>query len=342
MPPPPDKNHPIVRKIAASWRSLTGGRQVRDPQRATLVACSGGADSSALLIALAAASPGSITAAHIVHDMRPEAQAHADRDAVRELAARLEVPVVESAIRARAPKANYEARARRMRYEALAALARQAGICCIATAHHADDQLETVLMRLMRGAGPGGLSGIPRRRLVDHLVPPVHLVRPMLGITRADARAICEHAGWAWREDPTNLDPSRRRSAIRDRVAPVLRELQPSVAARAVAAADLCRGAWAVIDQNASAILQSARWDSNRCLMDRHALRAAPRAIASQAVRRAAIRIAGPASADRLPQRSVNAAIRAIRDTSGERREFRWRGVSVTVHGDRVRIEPTG
>jgi tRNA(Ile)-lysidine synthase TilS/MesJ len=87
---------PSARRIVARWRELTGGSRVRDDRRRTLVACSGGADSSALLIALSSlAAPGSIAAAHILHDMRSPDEARLDRDAAASLAERFGVRLIE-------------------------------------------------------------------------------------------------------------------------------------------------------------------------------------------------------------------------------------------------------
>jgi tRNA(Ile)-lysidine synthase len=157
-----------VRTVSRAWRELTGGlTRGRDSQRRTLIACSGGADSSGLAIALASAVSKprmQFVVAHVVHDMRAEDEALADRDATKGLAARLGLEFVESRVRLRGLSGNAEAVARRLRYAALKQLAEDHGCGFIATAHQADDQLETMLMKLIRGAGPRGLAGVAPSR----------------------------------------------------------------------------------------------------------------------------------------------------------------------------------
>ncbi len=330
-----------IRRIAASWRSLSGGRGRRDLERRTLVACSGGADSCALLLALAAsAAPGTIVAAHVVHDMRIQPVALADRDATRTLAASLNIPFVEAEIQARPEAGNLEASSRRLRYGALAALAREAECPLVATGHHADDQLETVLMRLLRGAGPAGLAGISARRSIDRLSPRVMLIRPMLGVTREACEEICRSAGWTWREDETNQDAGHLRAALRLRVTPLLRELNSAAPLHAVSAASLCKEAWGMVRRAGQTVIDGADKAQGCVSFSREALRACPRVVAAEAVRTAITCVGPPDVADRITRRSVLAAIRAARDSSGESRQFGWRGVGIEVTRERVRVFP--
>lgn len=235
------------RRIVRSWRALTGGSAVRDDGRPTLLAVSGGADSSALAIALAG-KPGTRAIGHIVHDLRPPAQAEADRQLVEQLGQKLSLPVhVE---RVHVPKGNAEGNARTVRYEALAAIARAVGCQYVATGHHADDVLETMLAHLIRGTGPRGLRGpAPLRELGTSGM----LVRPMLRVTRAQSEAICASHGWAWAHDATNDDPgtadTRLRAALRARVLPVLEELRPGAASRAARTSEAIADAMVVVDQ---------------------------------------------------------------------------------------------
>lgn len=217
-----------VRRVLRSWREMTGGTGRLDlRRRRTLVACSAGVDSSALAFALASAT-SEIVLGHVVHDLRGRVAREGDRDAARDLAARLGVEFAHADVTIER-RGNLEAGARRARYTALAGMAEASGCEFVATGHQADDQLETVLMQLLRGRR--SLAGAaPTRRLTRG----VRLIRPMLVVTRAEAEAICRSARWAWREDATNEDESRLRAALRGRVLPILRELSPTVAGRAV------------------------------------------------------------------------------------------------------------
>ncbi|MBL8745089.1 MAG: tRNA lysidine(34) synthetase TilS, partial [Phycisphaerae bacterium] len=194
----------FARRVALQWRRLIGSGGSR-----TLIACSGGADSTALLLALALASR-ELVVGHVLHDLRARADAEADRDFVRVLADRLGLPFVEAEVRVAACPGNAESNARRERYRSLARLASAHNCLFVATAHHADDQFETMLMALTRGCGPGGLRGIAPSRVLPESETDrvVTLIRPMLHVTRAEARAACASAGIAWREDRTNTDTS--------------------------------------------------------------------------------------------------------------------------------------
>jgi len=229
-----------------SWRALTGGPSVRDADRPTMLAVSGGADSSALAFALAG-TPGVHAIGHVVHDLRPAREAEADRDVVERLGTRVGLPV--RVARVRVGPGNAEAGARRVRYDALAGLAIEAGCRYVAVAHHAGDVLETMLANLVRGAGPRGLRGPAPRRGVGRGVT---VVRPMLRVTRANAEAICAAHDWAWVHDTTNDDSgdedARLRAALRARVLPVLEDLRPGAATRAARAAEAIGQAVRVVD----------------------------------------------------------------------------------------------
>lgn len=232
----PTKSHPFVRAAIGAWRAMTDGPSRRDADRGTLLACSAGADSTALAVALSRAN-APFTLAHIRHDLRSRDETAADRDLVRELAKRLHRPFVESSVEIARAAGNAEANARHARYNALAQLASEAGLPFVATAHHADDQLETVLMRLLRGSGPKGLAAIrPTRPLAKGRT----LIRPMLALDPAHARAMLREHAIAWREDRTNEDLTRTRAALRARVLPVLREIRPTAPASAARSAEAC------------------------------------------------------------------------------------------------------
>lgn len=342
-PPPTDARaelrrllaaEPAARRILADARRLTGGSRTRDPERPTLLACSGGADSSALVLAIAA-SPIPAVVAHVLHDLRPPEQAEADRDAARRLAERCGLPFAEARVQVRDLPGNAEANARRARYGALARLASEHACRFVATGHQADDQAETLLMRLLRGAGPEGLSGVRPRR---SLAPGVALVRPMLRITRPEAEAICRAAGWAWREDLTNRDTARLRAAVRHTVLPALRTLRPDAAVRLAAAAEIQATVDAAIRARARALLLGP--EAGEVRLPLAALRAAPEAVRVAALREALRRLG--VLGDRHTRRALDPVIRAIADGSTQPRRFELARVEIGIHAGAVRVRPIG
>ncbi len=191
------------------------------PGAGVVVALSGGPDSVALLLVArtwAAASGAPLVAAHLNHGLRP---GESDLDAAfcRDLCARLGVRLMEGAADPRAAArergAGIEEAARHLRRRFLLdALASLGGPGCVATGHHRDDQVETVLMRLMRGTGPDGLRGI--RPVAGAFI------HPLLGWDRVAIVACLEAQGQPWRLDATNLDGDNVRARLRREVIPVL------------------------------------------------------------------------------------------------------------------------
>ena len=186
-----------------------------------LIACSGGADSVAL--AASAVRVGvRCSIGHVDHGLRPESAADAEH--VRALARSLGVGFHLEKISALDVRdAGLEGAAREARYAALARLARQADAVAVVTAHTRRDLAETVLLRLIRGAGPGALAGVRRRRV---LTEGLDLLRPLLDVPRAATEAYCRGRGLAFVEDPHNRDPARARARLRA-LWPQLLELNP-------------------------------------------------------------------------------------------------------------------
>lgn len=171
-----------------------------------VLAVSGGPDSMALLALAHAAFPGRVAAATFDHRLRAGS---ADEAAmVASACAGLGIPHVTLAPQAPINGSSIQARAREARYEALIAWA--AGRFLL-TAHHADDQAETLLMRLNRASGLAGLAAIRATRWVEG----TPVIRPLLGWRRAELRAIVEASGLPFVDDPSNADPRHDRTAIR-------------------------------------------------------------------------------------------------------------------------------
>ena len=172
------------------------------------VAVSGGPDSLALLLLATAARPGRIEAATVDHGLRAESAREADM--VAALCGELSVPHrILPADWNQPPEANIQAKARDLRYRLLNDWAIERGLLAIATAHHADDQAETLLMRLARGAGVGGLGATKARRALSD---EVMLIRPLLGWRKAELAELVLEAGLDPVDDPTNRDLKHDRS----------------------------------------------------------------------------------------------------------------------------------
>ena len=172
---------------------------------------SGGPDSLALLLLAATAHPGQIEAATVDHGLREGSADEAAMGAA--LCQRLNVPhQILTADWAVPPAANIQAAARAMRYRLLGGWAQMQRLPAVATAHHADDQAETMIMRLARGSGIAGLGG---SRVSRPLIDTVRLIRPLLGWRKTDLLALVEAAGIAAIDDPANRDPRHDRSRIR-------------------------------------------------------------------------------------------------------------------------------
>ena len=175
------------------------------------IAVSGGPDSLALLLLAAAARSGKVEAATIDHGLRPESAGEAEMvgDICRHLGVSHQILLADWP---QAPTVNVQASARAMRYRLLNEWATDSGLEAVATAHHADDQAETLLMRLLRGAGVAGLGGTrSKRALSDHVL----LIRPLLGWRKAELVELVAHAGLDPVDDPSNCDPKHDRSRVR-------------------------------------------------------------------------------------------------------------------------------
>ena len=203
-----------------------------------LCACSGGPDSTALLHVLARlrARVGHGLVAHgIDHGLRAEARA--ELDLARVAAESLGVPFAVTRVQVDAGS-NLQARARSARHEALANAAAVAGARVIATGHTADDRAETLLLRLLRGAGPAGLAVLPPRA-VPAVPGGTELVRPLLRARRADVLAHLARHGLVYASDPSNLDPRFTRVRVRGELLPLLEELSPGIVGHLSALADM-------------------------------------------------------------------------------------------------------
>jgi tRNA(Ile)-lysidine synthase len=209
----------LAARFRADLEALTGAAPAR-----LGVAVSGGPDSLALLLLAHAAYPGRVHAATVDHGLRAESAAEAAF--VARLCGELDVPHATLAANM-TDKVNVQAAARARRYALLGRWAGEVEAGCLLTAHHLDDQAETLVMRLLRGSGLSGLSGV---RAVN---PPV--VRPLLGWRRDELAAVVRAAGLDPVADPSNQDERFDRARIRRRLAEAP-WLDPAPLARSAAA----------------------------------------------------------------------------------------------------------
>ncbi len=237
------------------------------PGERVCCAVSGGADSTAMLLALMEANAAKeslgvvLSAVHVNHGLRG-AEADADEAFVREFCARLGVPLaverVDVAGRQSEGHEGMEEAARELRYRVFRRLLGEGKADVVVTAHTLDDQAETVLMKLMRGAWTEGLGGISpvvesgaagdarnaeRRAALSGSgsVAMGRIVRPMLGVRRAEVEAFLRARGQGWREDATNADVRLTRNRVRHELMPVLRGFNPAVDEALARTAEIAR-----------------------------------------------------------------------------------------------------
>lgn len=328
-----------VRRAAADHRLWERGMRVA-------VALSGGSDSVALLHLLRAlAAAGDLQLAgviHVNHQLRGD-QSEADERFCRELAERLGLPAYVERIDVVAARlaagGSLEAVARQLRYAALARGGAALGSDRIAVGHTRDDQAETVLLKLLRGAGATGLGGIyPRRD---------HLVRPLLGIGREELRAWLSAEGHEWREDVTNADVTLTRNRVRRELLPYLEQaFGPHIRDILARTADMMRDEAALLDDLASArVVEVVEQAGNIVSLDRAALNRLPPALGRR-VARAALRLAsGDRWAGLAEVETVLEVARGHRpaaDLPGARVELRGAAVVLLQGGHREPAGPDG
>jgi len=204
----------LTGRLAATLASLWAeGRPQGDKGAKLGLAVSGGPDSVALLLLAAAALPGRVEAATVDHGLRDESAQEA-RDVAR-LCERLGVP--HEILRVEVAPGNVQAEARRARYAALAGWMEARGLGALATAHHADDQAETLLLRLNRASGVAGLASTRARGNLPETELP--LLRPLLGWRREELAEVVRAAGLTAAQDPSNLDDRFDRARLRKALA---------------------------------------------------------------------------------------------------------------------------
>lgn len=251
------------------------------PGAAVLCALSGGADSMYLLDRLLeGAERGGYTvrAAHYNHQLRPTARR--DEDFVREWCKTKGVPLTVGRGDVRGfglrEGLSTEEAARVLRYAFLEQTAQAEGCALIATAHHAGDNAETVLMNLIRGSGLAGLAGIPERR--------GNIVRPMLAVSRPEIEAYLAACGVPHMEDETNGDDTYTRNKVRHQLIPLLEELNPRAADHIAAAALRLREDEAELSRQAAELARLAERRPDGVLFPAALLANVPRPISLRVI----------------------------------------------------------
>lgn len=204
-------------------------KQVVLPGDKIVAAVSGGADSMCLVHALNQACSlisAQLYVAHVNHQLRGE---KAEEDARFVCCWAAENGLPRALVRVNVPHEGGESPqdgARTVRYQALAQVCRRFGANKLVTAHHADDQVETFLLNLLRGSGTRGLQGIPRQRSLN---AQVQILRPLLEVTRREIEEYCKDNDLEWRTDSSNESLYYRRNRIRHHLLPILREYNPGI-----------------------------------------------------------------------------------------------------------------
>ena len=294
--------------------------------RRLCLAYSGGMDSCALLCALAAVrrrEPFRLRALHVDHQLQPQSAAWAR--AARLTARRLRVPCHVLTVRiARTAGASLEAAARLARYQALSRELAPGEL--LLTAHHQEDQLETLLLALMRGSGVRGLSAMAAVATLGRS----QLLRPLLPLSRAQLQAFLTRRHIGWSEDPSNQDQRFDRNYLRHAVIPLLRARWPAAAASASRSAAHLAEAGALLEQLAIHSLRDAR--------DGEALRVSVLRRLSAAARRNALRQWIAERRLTLPdQKRLREMAGPLISARGDATPcVRWQGAQVRRHGDRL------
>lgn len=297
-------------------------------ERDLLVAFSGGPDSTALLLALHGLldEPGRarLRAAHVNHGLHGESGDWAEHCEAR--AGALGISLACREVEVNTDGRGVEAAARRARYEALAELMKPGE--CLLTAHHQDDQWETLLLRMLRGAGIAGLAGIREKRPFGR----GWLLRPLLDVPRKDLRTWLEHRGETCIEDPSNADIGFDRSFLRKEVLPLLRGRWPGGGATAGRMARLAGETRELLrtlaEQDGRGIAQDDHIDCEGLLK-----LSPPRRANLLRERLTALGVGAPSEA------RLNAALDMLLNAAADRRpEARWGGVRLTRRRGRIFI----
>jgi tRNA(Ile)-lysidine synthase len=281
-----------------SVREAIQSQELVSSEDRILLAVSGGADSvvmAAVIHRIQLDRPvcRGLAIGHVNHHLRGS-ESDADEQFVRQLADQWDLPVlvrsVDVAAQRRSHKQSMETAARQLRLNALMDMASQAGCSRIATAHHADDQAETMIHRLQRGTGFRGLCGItPIRRLDNGLL----LIRPMLAITHAEILDYARRLGLSWREDSSNVSIDHTRNRIRHLLLPELIRAAPRLGEQLCELAQHCQRFGRKIEDECERMgpqaIQSRQ--SGQAILDRKTMETFPEPVRVELIRQALVEL---------------------------------------------------
>lgn len=318
-------------RITAAIRT----RQLFKPGDTLIIGLSGGADSAALLDLLATlpAFPLRLVAAHLNHCLRG-ADSDADEQFCRDLAERYHIPFESRRVDVKGvatrDSLNLEDAGRRVRISFFDELVTTWQAAAVVLAHHADDQAETVLMRLLRGSGMTGLAGMPWRNGRGY-------IRPLLDITRAEIEAYLAERHLDWREDNSNRDVTFLRNRIRHELLPLLEQYNPAVRKALATTADIISEEDALLDAlTAQAAEQVCRFSGSDATCEIPLLKSHPVALQRRLIRLMLSRLAG--NLEHITCRHLESILRMIAAPRPNLRTSLPQGLVAVKEYDTLRI----
>ncbi len=335
---------PEPRGLLQQFDQMLHQRRILPRKARVLVGCSGGADSVALLRLLHGVNQGAfwqwkLIVAHVNHNLRgPES--NADQDFTRQLAKQLRLPFRVKSVRLKSTSVSKisENSARKARLAALERMAAANRCSCIAVAHHADDQAETVLMRLIRGTGVRGMAGMATARWLGG----ARLVRPLLSFPRQTLREYLCAIGQPWQTDSSNADLHFLRNRVRQELIPLLAGYQPNIRRTLVRLAENARIADRAITKEANHLITliTPKRPSGAFRLAIQPLIGASTAAVVLTLRHFIVAAGG--RSDQIHHNQLMAAVRAVRRrAAGTSLQFS-RGVVLTIHSDQITVRRPG
>jgi len=311
------KTNKLIKSVIEKYKKLN------PENHGVLLGVSGGVDSVALAFCLSKVCDN-LCLGHITHrGMRDDETLDKETELVRDLAKKLNVSFREFEF-VIDKKGNEEGNAREQRYKALAGMmygdVPQEGwfnpdCLMLATAHHADDQLETLIMKLVRGSGITGMTGMKESREVPYAEDQrLTLIRPMLGITKEDCYEICVENGLEWMEDVTNTEDDKDRNFIRLNVIDALKKVNPKASEHASGFASIMQSTEQMLNDKIIR-LPSSMWGNKVSRVSADALRLEQDVVICEWIRHACSYVprSGNYKVDKISKAMMDQVVDAVR-----------------------------